>query len=247
MTSWRVHAAAATGQSHITQSLPCQDAFAHAVQDDALVAVVCDGAGSQAHSHVGSARMSHEVASALLPVLDAALVDEASARSAVERAVDAALASLADEAARLQSPLSSFACTLVGAMAKGDVAWLFHVGDGIGVAVDAAGVQTVSPPHNGEYANETFFVTSAQWRDHLRLVRCEQPAQRFVLMSDGAMPFAMARGNATLFPAFIDPVVRFLAASDEQAGSAALRATLDDPRTHAITDDDKTLLIALRG
>jgi hypothetical protein len=34
--------------------------------------------------------------------------------------------------------------------------------------------------------------------------------------------------------------------SSEAEGSEALRATLDDPRTWAITGDDKTLLVALR-
>ena len=67
------------------------------------------------------------------------------------------------------------------------------------------------------------------------------------LMSDGAAPFVMAKGNGGLFKPFMDPVERFLASVDEVAGSAGLAATLGDPRTHTITTDDKTLLVALPG
>lgn len=247
MSGWRVYAAAVTGQSHLEQSLPCQDACAYVADGDALVAVVCDGAGSQAASHIGSELLSREVSAALLPVLDAALADEQAARASLEAAIGAALVRLGEQSAVTGLPLSAYACTLVGAMARGDRAWLFHVGDGVAVAVAADGGQTVSPPENGEYANETFFATSPQWREHLRLTPCPTAPVQLVLMSDGSMPFAMDRGNAGLFAGFMQPVVRHLAAADEQAGSAALRATLDDPRTHAITNDDKTLLIALRA
>ena len=63
-------------------------------------------------------------------------------------------------------------------------------------------------------------------------------------MSDGAAPFVMQRGAAGLFGPFIDPVDRYLATATQAAGDTALAGLLSDPRTHAITPDDKTLLIA---
>jgi hypothetical protein len=68
---------------------------------------------------------------------------------------------------------------------------------------------------------------------------------RLALMSDGAMPFAMAKGNGGLFKPFMDPVEAYLAGVTQDEGSAALAGTLGDPRTYGITSDDKTLLIAL--
>ena len=67
------------------------------------------------------------------------------------------------------------------------------------------------------------------------------------MMTDGVQPFALNRawGMRCSLP-FIDPVLRYLQQSSEAEGSEALRATLDDPRTWAITGDDKTLLVALR-
>lgn len=104
----------------------------------------------------------------------------------------------------------------------------------------------VSLPENGEYANETYFVTGEGWQDHLHLLPLGEPKQMIALMSDGAAPFVMERGFAGFFRPFMDPVENYLASASIEAGSRALAGLLDDPRTHAITPDDKTLLIARR-
>jgi len=144
--------------------------------------------------------------------------------------------------------LSAFAATLVAAIVGPTGGWFLHVGDGVGVAELAGDGSTVlSLPENGEYANETYFVTGEAWADHLRMTPIPGPVRVLALMSDGAMPFVMAKGNGGLFRPFMDPVERFLAMTDEATGSAGLAATLGDPRTHTITSDDKTLLVALPG
>src|SRR5205085_8625169 len=122
----------------------------------------------------------------------------------------------------------------------------FHIGDGLAV-VDASDETpaVVSMPENGEYANETYFVSGEQWREHLRFTAFVPPMTRLALMSDGAMPFAMAKHNGGFYKPFMDPVEAYLAGVKEEEGSAALAGTLGDPRTHGITTDDKTLLIAL--
>ena len=135
---------------------------------------------------------------------------------------------------------------MVGVVAWPDGGWFFHLGDGAGVARHADG-RTLSSPENGEYANETFFLTGTAWREHLRITPIATPMRSVLLMTDGAMPFALAKGGQDVFIPFADPVERFLASAEENAGNAALHATLDDPRTCQITGDDKTLLVALRA
>ena len=44
--TWRVFGASVTGKAHLDKAIACQDAHAHAVVGDVLVAIVCDGAGS---------------------------------------------------------------------------------------------------------------------------------------------------------------------------------------------------------
>jgi hypothetical protein len=252
--AWRVHAAAVIGSSHIEGGIPCQDAFAHASAGDVLVAVVCDGAGSAARSHVGSARFSRAVADALAAAATAngageALcdADPADLAEAARLAISAERSGLRELADAEGVELNAFAATLVAAIVGPGGGWFLHVGDGIGVAELADGNVAMSLPENGEYANETYFVTGSQWSEHLRLTPIPGPVATLALMSDGAAPFVMAKNNTGLFRPFMDPVGRFLAASDEATGSAGLAATLGDPRTHTITTDDKTLLVALPG
>jgi hypothetical protein len=131
------------------------------------------------------------------------------------------------------------------------VAWpdhghFFHVGDGYAV-VRPDGTSSgdiVSLPENGEYVNETYFVTGDEWRGHMRSAPFAAHAATVVLMSDGAAPFVMAKGHQALHDPFIVPVLRYLDQVPPAQGSEALAATLADPRTDSITNDDKTLLIA---
>lgn len=248
---WRVFAAAAVGASHVQAGLPCQDAYAYRVVGDALVAAVCDGAGSAASSHVGAAVVSaavvNEVASHLLSARASGsrpwpeTVEEA--YGWLRELLSEVRAQLVRHAQAAESPLADFATTLVGVVTTPAGGWFFHVGDGVGVADACDAGTTVSQPENGEYANETYFITGEDWARHLRLLRITAP-QRLALMSDGAASFVMGKGNQALFAPFITPVEKFLLATDETSGNVALARTLGDARTDRITPDDKTLLLA---
>jgi hypothetical protein len=249
--AWRVFAASAIGKSHLDAGTPCQDAFARAVAGDLLVATVCDGAGSQPLSHVGSQALSRRVVERLLARFTAgealpALTADAFAQ-AVGDVIAEVRAGLVSEAGAAGVGPESYASTLVGAVANGEGGWFFHVGDGQGVAQPRAETDAVvvSLPENGEYANETYFVSGRDWREHLRLTPIPMPLHAIVMMTDGAAPFVMAKGDAALYGPFIQPVERYLTTASEADGCAALAATLADPRTYLITGDDKTLLIAL--
>lgn len=247
--AWRVYAAAAIGSSHVEAGTPCQDAHAHALVGDTLLGVVCDGAGSQALSHVGAQAMTRRLAQLLaeregaMPALST--LADAEFESAVAEAVAQVRGELQAQAAQAAVELSAYSCTLVGAVVTAQDGRFFHVGDGLAVAEAGEAPAVVSLPENGEYANETYFVSGDEWRAHLRFTRFALAGARIVLMSDGAMPFAMAKGNTGTFGPFIEPVAGYLAQVAEDEGSAALAATLGDPRTNGITSDDKTLLIAL--
>lgn len=249
--TWRVFAATAIGKSHIDGGLPCQDALAHRCVGDVLVAVVCDGAGSCALSHVGAAAVTHDVVATLAASVEAGTLSPAMAPGpifeAVAEAVAAVRARLAAEAIAQGTAFPDYSATLVGVIANGDGGCFFHIGDGLGIAQGAAAdaVPVMSIPENGEYANETYFVTGEFWLDHLRLTRFSMPATTIALMSDGAMPFVMAKNLVGFHRPFIEPVTRYLVTVTDDEGSQALAGTLADPRTYQITGDDKALLIAL--
>ena len=247
--AWRVYAAAVIGASHLEAGTPCQDAFAHAVVGDTLLAVVCDGAGSYELSHLGAQAVSAGVVARLAELERAAAPLSTLAAEDFARVVGDTIAqvreALQEEATKAGVELAAYSCTLVGALATAHGGRFFHVGDGLAVAEAGDAPAVVSLPENGEYANETYFVSGEAWREHLRCTEFSLPAARLALMSDGAMPFAMAKGNAGSYRPFMEPVAAYLAGVAETEGSAALAGTLGDPRTNGITSDDKTLLIAL--
>ena len=242
--NWRIFAASSIGKHHIDIGLPCQDAFAFRQVGDVIIAVVCDGAGSASHSEQGAFEFSHDVVSRLAVSINDLNISDAMSEDAVTSVLIQSRQNLVEIAAQRQYALSDLACTMLGAIVTPERGLIFHIGDGIGLFETEISEPLVSLPENGEYANETYFVTTDAWKEHLRFLDVPAHVTCFALMSDGAMPFAMNHTHKTLSAPFIEPVKRYLASVSEDEGSAALKATLADERTWSITGDDKTLLLA---
>lgn len=247
--TWRVFAASAIGKYHIDTGIPCQDAFAFRVVGDVFVGVVCDGAGSASHSEIGATECAQVVVESIASALGDCGVDQVSAacsREYLESVIESVrvrLQGIADERGFGFHDLSS---TLVGCVATPHGGCLFHIGDGMAVVESSGQQPIISLPENGEYANETYFVTADDWRARLRITPLSPVESGCVaLMSDGAAPFVVNREKSGLFRPFIDPVKNYLLSVSEPDGSNALRETLADEKTYSITGDDKTLLIAL--
>lgn len=240
---WRVFAASAIGKSHIDSGLPCQDACGSAFDNERLVAVVCDGAGSASKSDIGARECAESVCSFLSAVVGSS--SSCVTPSVIEQAIEVARGHLQLRADELGLPVRELACTVVGVVLFQDGGYLFHIGDGM-AAVELADNSTIlSLPENGEYANETYFITGDDWLPHLRTTPFAGTIRCVSLMSDGAMPFAVNREKTGMFGPFIDPVRSYLATVSEAEGSEALLATLSDERTWSITSDDKSLLLIL--
>lgn len=248
--TWHVYAAAITGTSHAEIGTPCQDAFAHRVVGEVLCAAVCDGAGSAPLSHLGAQTVATHVAQGMARdiVFGSPLhtLAHEAAFECISKVVASARQVLQSHALASSAQLADYAATLVAAVVGPSGGWLIHVGDGVGAAQPREGDRpaVVSAPENGEYANETYFITGEHWREHLRLTPVATPLRSVLLMSDGAAPFVMTRGHTDLSRPFVEPVERFLSTASTDVGNRALATTLDDPRTHSITNDDKTLLVA---
>jgi hypothetical protein len=258
-----VFSASTTGKRNLDAGAAGQDASACVVIEDLLVAVVCDGAGSAHEGRAGSQFIAHTLAQALAGALqaehssfaadrardpdDASGAERAARLDAIIRAaIESTRSQLAELAASRSLALADFACTLVGCAAVRGGGYFFHVGDGFAIQQGPAGDTVLSRPENGEYADETYFVTDENWSDHLRLTMLSAPERGAVigLMSDGTAPFAVNRARSGFFRPFIDPIAAFLRTASAPHGDEALRNLLESPRACEISADDKTLLIA---
>ena len=247
---WNVFLASAAGKHHLDGNLPCQDAGHYVVIGDVLVGAVCDGAGSASQGQAGSDFVARKVIELLADSVRSGRFDplaQGDYRAQVQAMVQEARAQLAEIALARQLEIRDFACTLVGFIGVPGGGAFFHIGDGFGVCVRASGAPVLSQPENGEYSDETYFVSDDDWSAHLRVTPLPAiGAGGFIgLMSDGTSPFAINRTRTGFYRPFIDPVVNFLGNANGHDGSKALLGVLEDEKTWAITADDKTLLLAL--
>jgi len=247
---WKVFLASATGKHHLDGNLPCQDSGHYVVVDDVLIGVVCDGAGSASQGHGGSDFLARKLPELLAQAVAAgqfALQAPSQYRDRLLAIIQSARAQLEEIARSRQLALRDFACTLVGCISSREGGCFFHIGDGFAVHRRDTGESVLSQPENGEYADETYFVTDESWQEYLRVTPLSQISRGGLigLMSDGTSPFAIDRTRTGFYGPFIDPVVSFLNSATEQNGNRALQGVLASEKTFAITADDKTLLLAL--
>lgn len=256
--SWRVFLASATGKRHLEEGTPCQDYGCYGLSRGLFVGVVCDGAGSAPESRKGAEFVAQKLVAYLPDTLadgfQAGDLGVGASREGIETVLERIRLELAeqqgveDELAGGMS-LRDYACTLVGCVSSQRGGLFFHIGDGFAVHRNGVSPSTISFPENGEYSNETYFVTDKGWRDHLRLTPfVNGEGESLVgLMTDGSSPFVIDRDRTGFYKPFIDPVVNFLRVASESDGSHALQNLLENERTYEITSDDKTLLLAFVG
>lgn len=252
--AWRVAAASVAGTAHLARGLPCQDAHAlRQLPAGGLALVVADGAGSAPESETGAALAVAAAAEALQlgfgSGLAAAGPDPLAEAGARMRAVfEAARAAIEERANEAWEPLSRFACTLTCAVAGDSGLVVGQVGDGIAVARRPDGtLLAASLPAKGEYANETAFITQAGALDQLELRLLAGPFDALALSTDGLLRLALRLPDHSPHPPFFEPLFRLVAAeAATERASAALATLLASERIGARTDDDKTLVVAVR-
>lgn len=251
--SWLVAAASVAGTSHLATGLPCQDAHAWRLRPDGTLLAACaDGAGSAPRSGEG-ARLAVDAA---LAALDAGLTDRMpdtpaaweQVLAAVFAAARGALVALAQAEA---VDLRAFATTL--SLVAVNETWLVvgHNGDGFVVVEQAGDLRLLAAPLRGEFANEVLFLTAPDSLDQVAmLAESAADVTGLVLSTDGLLRLALALPAATPHAPFIEPLLGFLreagGADGGAAASAHLAGWLASTAVNARTDDDKTLVLALR-
>lgn len=263
MPEWLASAASVRGKSHIDSQLPNQDSVVvqYCESADAWVAVVSDGAGTARRAEDGSRETTAAIAQCLMDFLraaDAGRVEIALFTKTLERGIEGVRAHLSASG----SPLHDFHCTLVACLLTRHGGYVASIGDSVTLtsrfaflpAGHQAGQATdlfpdantvLHEPDRGEYANETYFLTQADWRAHLYIAPVPSQTDVVVLTTDGAMDVAMSRGR--VFRGFLSNLVANLATTESrQQRDEIIGAWLGDSQTFHITGDDKTMVVLLR-
>ena len=241
---WHAVAVSVAGSGHRARGLPCQDASDVVVlPDGTLLAAVADGAGSAPCSAEG-ARLAVGTA---LHVLWDALDDPGphDVPAALTEAFRAARDVIAEVAAAAGRPARDYAATLLVAVAAADALHVAQTGDGAIVVRDAAGgLAAATLPQNGEYANETFFVTTPGG-DGPRFRATLPAAAGLALTTDGLLPIAVDLATTAPHAPFFAPLLAYVAAEPDDAARGGLARFLAADRVASRVDDDLTLVLAV--
>lgn len=249
--SWHVIGASVQGTSHLAGETPCQDA--HRVRQlpsgEWLIAIA-DGAGSAARSAEGAQQAVERAITALEEALSSAQPKDENAWHAMMATVFAsARAEVVKLAERTGAPLRDFATTLLCAVIGGEKLVVAQVGDGLAVTRDGAGqMECAARPQRGEYANEATFITMPQAAEYVDTQICDGAIDAVAFSTDGLLRLALKLPGYAPHAPFFTPLFDFAAAAtDEALAQQQLADFLNSPRVCARTDDDKTLVVAVRS
>jgi hypothetical protein len=252
--TWLAAGAAVPGVSHLRLGLPCQDAQAFTIeQDGTLLIAVSDGAGSAERSDQGAQAAVDSALRAMQSALEDGL--PADGQEILLRDVFAAARAsvlwLAEEDWDGDQALGprAYACTLTCAIVAADWLAVGQVGDGAVVALDEGDTLfAVTRVQRGEYANETHFLVQEDALEQLTIGVVEQSVRGIAVMSDGLIRLALKMTTQEPHAPFFQPLFRFVESiHDPEQASMQLANFLSSERVNARTDDDKSLVLAVRA
>jgi len=235
-----------TGTSHRAQNVPCQDAFRFRTWGSTtewLVIVAADGAGSASHSEVGATVACDEFLRRIEP-LEPDMLFSRDGMTALFTDVRTALLA---EAERLNVRPREVACTALVAVVGPTSAAFAQIGDGAIVVGRGQDHQVVFWPEPTEYANTTDFLTDDSVADFIRFETVTDPIIEVAAFTDGLQRLALDFTARTAYPAFFRPLFNELrTAADPESLVEPFRKFLESDRVNERTDDDKTLVLAVR-
>jgi len=249
MNTWRIAQARSLGTSHIADNIPCQDYhLADCIDDGAatyLLIAVADGAGSAARSGDG-AKKACDAAMLHLKEHAAELAAPANAREVVTEAFSAALRAIIEFGECEAIEIRQLASTLLVAVVASDFTVFGQVGDG-------AFVCDVDDKLNVPYwpdqiaLNLTDFITSAPLEQILHVQVVPRKIMRLACMTDGLAPLLLDfRTKSPHVPIFERLFSTCQAAPDPSDLDDDLEVFISSAAVNERTDDDKTLILAIR-
>lgn len=250
---WTWISALKIGVSHVRSGTRLQDSLVSfstsAKGIDTFVGIVSDGAGS--------AKYGGEGAALVVRTLSAQLRSWLRQNEKLPTTEDFAywLDQVRDRITLVSTQrgleVREFAATLLCAVSTGFETAVAHIGDGCAVLRSADSGSLIAPswPYHGEYASTTAFVTD-QPACRLVVEHLATSVDAVILFSDGLERLALDFRSQLPHQPFFDLVLRPLGKLDRGGRdyelSLSLKEFLDSERINSRTDDDKSLIVAIR-
>lgn len=239
---YKVSWAVCTGRRHRIENIPCQD-WVTVRREEALVCcALADGAGSRSHSALGAECVTRTMAELLSGRFEELWAMEPAplAETVIGRCVQALNS--------LEPPIYDLACTLLFCAAHRDGRFLAgHLGDGVMILEAKGNLSVFSPPENGAYQNETYFITGADAVHHLRLQRGQWPEEGALLMMSDGTADSLYHYADGIPAAACRTLAEWLREGEEETVSQAIQDNLEQTFANRTSDDMSLILLSWQG
>ena len=242
------------GTSHEAKNIPCQDNnYCSIVQDingaQILIAIVSDGAGSASKADVGSFETCSKFSAFLINCLQNEIFLKDFTEDFFKSWIVEFQNELAIKAASEELTIRDYASTFLAAIVSAESACFVQIGDGAIIIEGEDGEYSyMFVPQNGEYANETFFITDEKAVERCQFEYIEKPINQIAMFSDGIQNLVLDVQNFTVNQNFFSEWFNWLSEiKDQNIGKKILEDYLNSPKINERTNDDKTLVLAVRA
>jgi len=251
-TGWTWAVACRRGVSHEKANIRLQDAFKCFIArtpSRPIVIVVSDGAGSAPFGGEGASLICRALTLCTRKYFSA--IDALPSDEVLERWLQDVRALVNIAASRRNLEPRDFAATLIFLISSGAESVVLHVGDGCAVLRDEDTNSWIAPswPFHGEYASTTAFVTDDP-SPPACIARHARPITAISVFSDGLERLALDLRTRQPFAPFFDSVIAPVVGSDLLGKDGDLSSKLDSflgsDGINSRSDDDKTLVLAVR-
>ena len=198
MRKWKMAGATIQGIGHIKSGTPCQDAiYLHSAGDINTISLA-DGAGSRALSQIGASLATRSIGALIAQRFDELYSSEP--QDTVEIIVQFLQNRLMKKAEHKKMDIKNLSSTFLFVSIHNDNRYIAgHIGDGVIGSVFDNRIDVLSHPDNGEFHNETFFLTLSNAKDKFRVYKGTVPDDcGFIIMSDGTAESLYSRNDENL-------------------------------------------------
>lgn len=254
---WQNGYSSILGSSHQKSGTECQDfvVIRESEKKDWIAATLCDGAGSAKKARQGAEYVSNLFSKKLLTLgqeleknKPGAWINDKIIEYVIEVRSGLRELSKSDDISDYHTTLAALLLGPIGGISV-------HIGDGVIIAGVAKNTKEdrvwntsdiyISHPENGEYSNETYFITESNWIKHIRIM--PMPFVNWaVIGSDGGAEFIYSNRNKQPIKRALELLLNGIANADTnsiQPLSDSTAKLLTDEKFADLTADDKSLAI----
>ncbi|MDL0087867.1 PP2C family serine/threonine-protein phosphatase [Campylobacter gastrosuis] len=243
--SWAMATCVVAGRAHVAKNLPSQDKTSSLFKNGVSVVSLADGAGSARLSHFGADIVTDKICEILASSFDELFNDN---ESDVKRQIlSVLLETLHQKVDELKCDLKDLTSTLLAIGVKDDRFIMLHIGDGVIGYTKNGDIYVLSTPQNGEFINETTFLSSKNAIDEMRVKReLLNGIDGFLLLSDGAEHSLYHKREKRLATALLG-IVNALKYVDTKEIEIGLKQSFENVVSMATSDDCSIAIMSKVG